>query len=46
MSSKKTRTESDRLDHIIAEVRHDRERRENKEWGQVYVCKEWGQVYV
>lgn len=28
MSSKKTRTESDRLDHIIAEARHDRERRE------------------
>ena len=41
MSSKKTRTESGRLDHIMAEVRHDRERREKTYRGQALKMFPW-----
>ena len=41
MSSKKTRTDSDMRDRIIAEVRHDRERREKTYRGQVLKMFPW-----
>ncbi|MBW1897958.1 MAG: HNH nuclease family protein [Deltaproteobacteria bacterium] len=41
MSSKKTRTESDRSDHIIAEVRHDRELREKTYRGRALKMFPW-----
>ncbi|MBC8433861.1 MAG: HNH nuclease family protein [Desulfobacterales bacterium] len=41
MSSKKTRTESGRLDHIMAEVRHDRERREKTYRGRALKMFPW-----
>ena len=41
MSSKKTSTESDRLDRIIAEVRHDRERREKTYRGRALKMFPW-----
>jgi len=41
MSSKKTRTESDRLDHIIAEARHDRERQEKTYRGRALKMFPW-----
>ncbi len=41
MSSKKTRTESDRLDRIRAEVRHDRERQEKTYRGRALKMFPW-----
>jgi len=41
MSSKKTRTESDRLDRIIAEVRHNRERQEKTYRGRALKMFPW-----
>ncbi len=41
MSSKKTRTESDRMDRIIAEVRHDRERQEKTYRGRALKMFPW-----
>ena len=41
MSSKKTSTESDRRDRIIAEVRHDRERREKTYRGRALKMFPW-----
>jgi 5-methylcytosine-specific restriction endonuclease McrA len=41
MSSKKTSTESDRLEHIMAEVRHDRERQEKTYRGRALKIFPW-----
>ena len=41
MSSKKMRTESDRLDQIIADIRHDRERQEKTYRGQALKMFPW-----
>ena len=41
MSSKKTRTESNRRDHIIAEARHDRERQEKTYRGRALKMFPW-----
>ena len=50
MSSKKTRTESDRLDHIIAEARHERERQEKTYRGRAlkmfpWICAQCGREF-